>query len=125
MAKHELTTKEVRLIEKEALLSDPRILMVSRSKIIGGTTVDYLLEAHDDIGRPSPSFVVKSRMILNGTQQPDVIEGTFDRRGDAEQFADELVVDIRDEWPAVLRRVGEAYKLVRGNDVQYVWVDEG
>jgi len=36
-----------------------------------------------------------------------------------------LVVDIRDEWPALLRRVGNAYKLVRGNDSRYVWVDEG
>jgi len=69
------------------------------------------------------TFVVKSRTIRSGRQQPDVIEGTFERKGDAEQFADELARDIREEWPATLRRLNGHYKLTRGETCQFIWAE--
>ena len=73
--------------------------------------------------RDTRDIVVKSRTIRNGTQTADVIEGRFDRQGDAEQFADELARDVGEEWPASLQRMCGHYRLFRGDSQIFVWVE--
>jgi len=52
MAVHKLNAEETQVIKEDAGLSKPQVLRVAYNKIIGGTVVDYLLEAYDDTGQP-------------------------------------------------------------------------